>query len=239
MKKFIFDVDGTLTESRKQMDISFMSEFIIFCCKFDTYLVTGSDRDKTVEQVGLDVYNRAKRVFNCSGADIYVRNKNVYRSKWQPPRSLVNFLSDELDYSTFPHKTGNHIEHRPGGINFSIIGRGENSMEHRKDYVKWDKERDERVLIADRIINQFPHLNIQIGGQTGLDISDNDKSQILKFFSPFDEIHFFGDMMKQGQNDYPLAEALREWGGYPHCVKNWEDTRTELRKYVELDTITV
>ena len=54
-------------------------------------------------------------------------------------------------------------------------------MEHRKDYVKWDKERDERVLIADRIINQFPHLNIQIGGQTGLDISDNDKSQILKF----------------------------------------------------------
>ena len=44
-------------------------------------------------------------------------------------------------------------------------------------------------------------------------------------------------MMKQGQNDYPLAEALREWGGYPHCVKNWEDTRTELRKYVELDTI--
>ena len=239
MKKFIFDVDGTLTESRKQMDISFMSEFIIFCCKFDTYLVTGSDRDKTVEQVGLDVYNRAKRVFNCSGADIYVRNKNVYRSKWQPPRSLVNFLSDELDYSTFPHKTGNHIEHRPGGINFSIIGRGENSMEYRKEYVKWDRNTDERITIADRIINEFPHLNIQIGGQTGLDISDNDKSQILKFFSPFDEIHFFGDMMKQGQNDYPLAEALREWGGYPHCVKNWEDTRTELRKYVELDTIIV
>ena len=239
MLKFIFDVDGTLTESRKYMDISFMSEFIIFCCKFDTYLVTGSDRDKTVEQVGLDVYNRAKRVFNCSGADIYVRNKNVYRSKWQPPRSLVNFLSDELDYSTFPHKTGNHIEHRPGGINFSIIGRGENSMEHRKDYVKWDRNTDERVTIADRIINEFPHLNIQIGGQTGLDISDNDKSQILKYFSPFDEIHFFGDMMKKGQNDYPLAEALREWGGYPHCVKNWEDTRTELRKYVELDTIIV
>ena len=180
-----------------------------------------------------------RQVFNCSGADVYVRDKNVYRSKWQPPRSLVNFLSDELDYSTFPHKTGNHIEHRPGGINFSIIGRGENSMEHRKDYVKWDRNTDERVTIADRIINEFPHLNIQIGGQTGLDISDNDKSQILKYFSPFDEIHFFGDMMKKGQNDYPLAEALREWGGYPHCVKNWEDTRTELRKYVELDTIIV
>ena len=86
MKKFIFDVDGTLTESRKYMDISFMSEFIIFCCKFDTYLVTGSDRDKTVEQVGLDVYNRAKRVFNCSGADIYEKNFND-KSDWTPLKS--------------------------------------------------------------------------------------------------------------------------------------------------------
>ena len=239
MKKFIFDVDGTLTESRKYMDISFMSEFLIFCCKFDTYLVTGSDRDKTVEQVGLDVYNRAKRVFNCSGADIYEKNFNVYKSDWIPSKELISFLNDELDYSNFPVRTGNHIESRPGGINFSILGRGDGNMEGREDYVKWDRNTGERILIADRIKSQFPDLNIQIGGQTGLDISDNDKSQILKFFSPFDEIHFFGDMMKQGQNDYPLAEALRGWGGYPHCVKNWEDTRTELRKYVELDTIIV
>ena len=54
MKKFIFDVDGTLTPSRKQMDIGFSSEFLIFCCKYDTYFVTGSDKAKTVEQVGSD-----------------------------------------------------------------------------------------------------------------------------------------------------------------------------------------
>ena len=35
MKKFIFDVDGTLTPSRKQMDIRFSAEFLIFCCKFE------------------------------------------------------------------------------------------------------------------------------------------------------------------------------------------------------------
>ena len=33
MKKFIFDVDGTLTPSRKQMDVGFSAEFLIFCCK--------------------------------------------------------------------------------------------------------------------------------------------------------------------------------------------------------------
>ena len=232
MKKFIFDVDGTLTESRKYMDISFMSEFIIFCCKFDTYLVTGSDRDKTVEQVGLDVYNRAKRVFNCSGADIYEKNFNVYKSDWTPSKELISFLNDELDYSTFPTRTGNHIESRPGGINFSILGRGEDSMKHRKEYVKWDINTTERILMADRIKNEFPYLNIQIGGETGLDMSDSDKSQILTDFNPEDEIYFFGDMMLEGQNDYPLAKALKEMGGYPHHVKNWEDTRTRLSEFM-------
>jgi len=232
MKKFIFDVDGTLTESRKQMDISFMSEFIIFCCKFDTYLVTGSDRDKTVEQVGLDVYNRAKRVFNCSGADIYEKNFNVHKSDWTPSKELISFLNVELDYSTFPTRTGNHIEHRPGGINFSILGRGEDSMKYRKEYVKWDINTTERILMADRIKSEFPYLNIQIGGETGLDMSDSDKSQILTDFNSEDEIHFFGDMMLEGQNDYPLAKALKDMGGYPHHVKNWEDTRTRLSEFM-------
>ena len=230
MKKFIFDVDGTLTDSRQQIDLSFEAYMIKFCCKYDVYIVTGSDREKTVDQLGLDICYRAKRVYNCSGSDVYEKDKNIYTSEWKPYGSLINFLSDELDYSTFPYKTGNHIEHRPGGINFSILGRGNGSMKHRDEYVKWDINTGERVLIADRTKSEFPDLNIQIGGQTGIDISDNDKSQILRDFNPEDEIHFYGDMMEEGQNDYPLAKALKEMGGYPHHVKNWEDTRTLLSK---------
>ena len=230
MKKFIFDVDGTLTDSRQQIDLSFEVYMIKFCCKNDVYLVTGSDRQKTIDQLGLDICYRAKRVYNCSGSDVYVRDKNIYTSEWKPYGSLINFLSDELDYSTFPYKTGNHIEHRPGGINFSILGRGNDNMKYRDEYVKWDINTGERVLVADRTKNEFPDLNIQIGGQTGIDISDSDKSQILRDFNPEDEIHFYGDMMEEGQNDYPLAKALKEMGGYPHHVKNWEDTRTLLSK---------
>ena len=48
MKKFIFDVDGTLTDSRQQIDLSFEAYMIKFCCKYDVYLVTGSDRAKTI-----------------------------------------------------------------------------------------------------------------------------------------------------------------------------------------------
>ena len=232
MKKFIFDVDGTLTDSRQQIDFEFMCFMIKFCCTYDVYLVTGSDRAKTIEQVGLDIYNRSIRVYNCSGADVYVKDYNAYKSNWKPTRKLINFLSDELDYSTFSHKTGNHIEHRPGGINFSILGRGEDSMKYRKEYVKWDINTNERILMAHRITSEFPDLKVQIGGETGLDISDTDKSQILRDFNPEDEIHFFGDMMLEGQNDYPLAKALKDMGGFPHHVKNWEDTRTRLSEFM-------
>ena len=231
MKVFIFDVDGTLTPSRKQIDSAFFAEFLIFCCKFDVYLVTGSDRDKTVEQVGLDIYNRCKRVFNCSGSDIYDGNNSVYRSDWKPSDELISFLNDELDHSTFPIRTGNHIEHRPGGINFSILGRGEGNMKGRDEYVKWDRNTAERITIADRIKDQFPNLNVQIGGQTGLDISDSDKSQIIKYFSFNDEIHFFGDMMEEGQNDYPLAKAVQERCGKTYNVKNWEETRLWVNRF--------
>ena len=229
MKKFIFDVDGTLTDSRQQIDLSFEVYMIKFCCKYDVYLVTGSDRAKTVEQVGLDIYNRSKRVYNCSGADVYERDNNVYKSDWKPSRRLINFLSDELDYSMFPHKTGNHIEHRPGGVNFSILGRGVDSMKYRKEYVKWDINTTERILMSDRIKSEFPDLNIQIGGQTGLDISDSDKSQILRDFNSEDELVFFGDMMKEGQNDYPLAVAVDKRGGTNYTVGNWQETYKKLK----------
>ena len=227
--KFIFDVDGTLTPSRKKIEHEFWAPFLIFCRNHDVYLVTGSDREKTVEQVGLDIFYTAKRVYNCSGSDVYEKNKNVYRDNWELPLDVEKFLLDELDYSQFPLRNGNHIERRPGGVNFSILGRDEDPMLGREEYIKWDKERLEREDIADRIRNHFPDLNVQIGGQTGLDISNNDKSQILRDFNKDDDIHFFGDMMQEGQNDYPLAMAIvNNMMGTAYSVEDWKETRTLL-----------
>ena len=230
--KYIFDVDGTLTPSRRKMEHEFWAPFLIFCRNHDVYLVTGSDREKTVEQVGLDIFYTAKRVYNCSGSDVYERDKNVYRDDWELPKDVERFLEDELAYSCFPIRNGNHIERRPGGINFSILGRDKDPMLGREEYIKWDKERLEREDIADRIRNHFPELNVQVGGQTGLDISNKDKSQILRDFSKGDDIHFFGDMIEKGQNDYPLAMGILDnMMGTVYNVKDWRETRTILEGF--------
>ena len=230
MKKFIFDVDGTITPSRGKIDEGFLSFFFRFSFSNDVYLVTGSDREKTLEQITSELYDNCERVYNCSGSDVYEGDRNVYRSEWELPLDVERFLHDELAYSCFPIRNGLHIERRPGGVNFSILGRGKDPSVGRAEYMKWDKERMEREDIADRIRNQFPDLTVALGGQTGLDIGPvgSDKSQILRDFSKDDEIHFFGDRMEKGGNDYSLGEAVKEMGGYPHPVNNWEETRTQL-----------
>ena len=236
MRKFIFDVDGTLTESRQQITTSFEAEFLIFCCKFPTYIVTGSDHQKTIDQLGRDILTRCAGIFNCSGSDVYQKDKfgtadapykNIYRSDWEPPDELTKFLNDELDFSTFPNKTGNHIEYRPGGINFSILGRGEDNMKYRSEYVAWDRQTEERDRLAQNLRRLFPDLCITIGGETGLDISPkgHDKSQILHDFETHDTITFFGDKTFVGGNDYSIAHAIiTNDRGIVHQVSDFNET---------------
>jgi len=227
MRKFIFDVDGTLTPSRQKISVDFIRSFVDFTCLNHVYLVTGSDRDKTLEQITPEIYNNCKRVYNCSGSDVYEGDKNVYRDDWELPEKVERFLQDELDFSQFPIRNGNHIERRPGGVNFSILGRDPDPMKGRDEYIKWNKIHSERRFIALRILDMFPDLTVALGGQTGIDIGPlgADKSQILRDFTADDEIHFFGDRMESGGNDHSLGEAVKKMGGFTYNVDSYKDTR--------------
>jgi phosphomannomutase len=235
--KFIFDVDGTLTPSRKSIDPNFRRFFLEFAESHFCYLVTGSDRKKTLEQVGEEICNACIRVYNCSGTDVYEEDRNVRRVNWDVPDDLVGHLYEELDRSEFPIRNGLHLEYRPGGLNFSILGRGSGEGWHRDEYVKWDKKYKERKNIASRLKEKFSDIEVQVGGQTGLDLAPkgNNKSMILSDFSTLDKLHFFGDMMEEGENDYPLAKAVKDMGGIPYHVKNWKETRTILKGFHDLD----
>ena len=221
-----------MTPARKPIELEFLHFFYEFSTCNDVYLVTGSDRDKTIEQVTPGIYNKAKRVYNCSGSDVYEGDVNVYRDDWKLPRDVEMHLENELLFSKFPVRNGDHIERRPGGVNFSILGRGLTCFVEREEYVKWDKETDERREIARRLKMKFPDLEVNIGGQTGLDLGPkgSDKSQILRDFKLGEQLIFFGDMMEEGENDYALAKAVQEMGGSSHCVNGWKDTMMLLNK---------
>jgi len=65
-KVYMFDVDGTLTPSRRPMTEDFKKFFKHWVNKNTFYLVTGSDLPKLQEQMGgLEIH--ADGIFTCCG----------------------------------------------------------------------------------------------------------------------------------------------------------------------------
>ena len=220
--RWIFDVDGTLTPSRGKIDPKFKEFFNDFCRSNYVYLVTGSDKPKTVEQIGKDTYNLAHTVYNCSGNDVWQSNKNIRKNDWVLPDLARSFLINCEYESQFDIRTGNHIEERTGMVNFSVVGRNANA-EERAAYVAYDTKENERNIIAEAFNIMFPELEARPGGETGIDIAPKgaDKSQIIEDFNTTrDEIWFFGDRMDKGGNDYPLAKLIKK----TRHVQKWQNT---------------
>jgi len=150
MNIILFDVDGTLTPSRGTMNPKFKQYFLNFQKKFKVCFVTGSDSAKTIEQVGSDVFAAAQYSFNCSGNEIYKNGKLQSTTGWTAPDTLIDYLEICLEHTHYTEKCGNHIERRPGMVNFSVVGR-DATQEQRDLYYEWDKKHNERSQIATAI----------------------------------------------------------------------------------------
>lgn len=234
MLRYIFDVDGTLTPSRGAIDPAFLRYMLKFCKENYVYFATGSDAPKTIEQVGDMLFNSVTRSYNCNGNSVWEKGINIRNNPWKIKVPAHQTLRYWLENTQFPHLTGTHIEERPGMVNFSIVGRGANT-EQRAEYVKWDKEyneRDNMALYINYNDDEFKDVTATVGGETGIDIAPtgSDKSQILRDFSKKDTLVFFGDAIFEGGNDYTLARAIMKEGrGIAHKVTDWENTWQTLK----------
>ena len=242
---YIFDVDGTLTPSRQPMTKKFRDFFKKWALENTFYLVTGSDLPKLQEQMeGLEIH--ADGIFTCCGnefwqADPAVHPKYcdlIYQNRFTPPDSLIEYLEEKLKESKYYHRAGNHIENRKSLLNFSVVGRN-CTLEQRKDYFEWDKERNERKSIATGIKFGWSKLDAVIGGQISIDIypKGRDKSQILdiieqeRLVKP-DEYIFIGDGINNKGNDWPLAKLMLTKKDYcsSYHTNGWEKTQEILEE---------
>lgn len=223
---YIFDIDGTLTPSRRVMTEEFTKFFETWSNDNNYYLVTGSDLEKVKEQIPILYLERAQGIFTCCGNEFY-KNKLwktqgitethtfiKYSNKFTVPVGLNDYLMDKVEGSKCPIRTGNHIENREAMVNFSVIGR-DCSQEQRDEYFEWDKIHNERQKIVEEMKHKWPGLHTSIGGQISIDIYEPgmDKSQILShihedFLEILDSYIFIGDRTEKGGNDYPLAKLL-------------------------------
>ena len=230
---YVFDVDGTLTPSRQPINEKFKEFFLNWMEGKEVYLVTGSDKEKTIEQVGEEIWNKCTRVYQSCGNEVYENGKLIKEKVFKLDDELKFELFTILAHSKIPEKWGNHIEERPGLINFSTVGRNIPD-ERRSAYVKWDDKHKERKSICKLLTDKFPKLDASIGGEISIDIhpKGQDKSQIVDdLVGP---IMFFGDKCEPGGNDYPIVSRLyteqeeNKRQCIVHKVTRWEITKSIL-----------
>ena len=92
-KVFIFDVDGTLTPSRRPMTSQFENFFFKWANKNIFYLVSGSDLEKIKEQVPEHILELAEGVFTCGGNKFYKTHRTgdilEYEKTFKPSNTLL------------------------------------------------------------------------------------------------------------------------------------------------------
>ena len=241
-KAFIFDMDGTLTESRRCITEQTLSA-LKSLSPAKLYLVTGSDMAKVVEQMGTDVLlERFERVMACNGTRVWNCNLDMddealsYEPELIHKVSLIDYYSQpDINHITSTllklaadnhtkYKTGTFVEWRDSQINFSLIGRN-CTLEQRDDYAKWDDKSGERDKAIDQLRETFKGwgLSFRKGGQISIDITRKgwDKSYALQSIKePPEDCVFFGDRIEGNGNDSDIAVLC---GAY-HEVSGPEET---------------
>lgn len=204
---YIFDIDGTITPCRCQMEPEVHLKFLEFCKNNKVVLVTGSTFEMLTEQVSSDILNLCE-IYTCLGV---VGLQTIEVDYEIQDNKLIETLTSIIKHSLYGLKTGNHIDIRKGMINFSIIGRN-STQEQRQEYNKFDQENKQRQYLISLLKRLHPEYDYYMGGAISIDIAKKDinKSLVgkdLRNLYPDSYFIFYADGILNG-NDFPLAEYI-------------------------------
>ena len=236
----LFDVDGTLSEPRKQASPETIEYLAKLREKISIGVVGGSDLVKQKEQLG-DSPNMFDWCFSENGLLAIRDGVEIGCTSFkdhlgeEKVKTLINWILKYFSELDLPIKRGTFIEFRNGMMNVSPIGRN-CSREERNDYEAFDIANNIRPTMVEALKQQFADYNLtySIGGQISFDVFPTgwDKTYCLKYLaeSDFDEIHFFGDKTFVGGNDHEIYEHPRTIG---HAIED-ANPATTLRILGEL-----
>mmetsp|Transcript_19113 Transcript_19113/g.46911 ORF Transcript_19113/g.46911 Transcript_19113/m.46911 type:complete len:256 (-) Transcript_19113:309-1076(-) len=233
---FLFDVDGTLTIARKEIDEDMKKFMEDLRSKAYVGVVGGSDLAKQLEQLGNNCVNEFDYFFTQNGLVSFKKGQPLAETSIvkflgeEKLQKLINFILSYLSKIELPCKRGTFIEFRKGMLNVSPIGRN-CSRPERNAFEEFDRKANIRRTMVSALKKEFADwkLTYSIGGQISFDVFPEgwDKTYCLPFLEKdgFKEIHFFGDKTYEGGNDYEIFTDKRTIG---HSVKNPADTRAQV-----------
>jgi len=231
----LFDMDGTLTESRKPFNMTILGESLFKLSHHaDIGIITGSDLNYLQEQMAVFLNQSSCRyktyLLPCNGTKLLwppktaddnhtlLHNKSMREELGTPcyHKVLQELILSQVDMMLegIP-LTGHFINCRGPLINWSPVGRNA-TVSEREEFIRIDKERNLRPRVLDELKamlaqkEMLQHLTIKLGGDTSFDIYPKgwDKTYGLQHFKGWDT-WFVGDRCGPTGNDYEIYEACK------------------------------
>ena len=217
----IFDLDGTLAESKSPLDTEMASLQHDLLAIVKVAVISGGDWPQFEKQVIANIPDDAnlERLYllPACGTKFY-----EYKSGWTKLYSedfsgaektmileslrIATALSNVSDEQVW----GDRIEDRGSQITFSALGQ-QAPLDKKK---KWDPDFSKRAQIKATLDKIMPEFSVRIGGTTSIDVTKLgiDKAYGIRKLRDvpglsLNEMIFVGDALFPGGNDYPVKEA--------------------------------
>ncbi len=255
----LFDMDGTLTEARKEIRIETVNKLKELSRLSHIGVVTGSGMDyltqqlKSIWEPNFKINPNNITLMPCNGTLVYKWNNDSWEKTFSV--SIREHLGEEKFNQLFQilisfnenisvnHKnafplTGHFISFRSSLINFCPVGRNATDSD-RETFIKYDKRHNLRenclkLLKGELIVNGLTNLSVTLGGSTSFDIYPIgwDKTFSLQHFSGT-RAWFIGDKCEGSGNDRKIYEALK-LKNRAFKTKNPADTRRIIDQIIDL-----
>jgi phosphomannomutase len=222
MKKLIvFDLDGTLAESKSAIDAEMVKILDALINVTKVAIISGGDWPQFEKQV-LAHLPKNKALKNLSILPTCGTKFYAYKSGWKKlyaedftadeKKKIISSLNAAVEEQGIkPEKTwGEQIEDRGSQITYSALGQ-EAPLDAKKE---WDPGFAKRKKIQEALKKTIPEFSVNLGGTTSVDITKPgiDKAYGIKKLKEIlnikkKEMIFVGDAIFPGGNDYPAKET--------------------------------
>jgi phosphomannomutase len=222
MKKLvIFDLDGTLAQSKASIDSEMAELFGKLLGTVKAAIISGGDWPQFEKQV-LSHLGKSVKIENLSILPTCGTKFYQYKNDWQKvyaedftseqKNKIIDSLNKAIDQSglTAEKVWGEVIEDRGSQITYSALGQYA-PLEPKQ---KWDPDFTKRKKIKALLGPLIGDFSVRLGGSTSIDIT---KPGIDKAYGigklrdilgiAIEEMIFIGDALFPGGNDYPAQEA--------------------------------
>jgi HAD-superfamily hydrolase, subfamily IIB len=220
-KLIVFDLDGTLAESKASFDAEMAALFNSLLNIVKVAVISGGDWPQFEKQVlsnlPHDDHLKNLSLLPTCGTKFYqykVDWKKIYSEDFtaEEKEKIISSLKQAIGASGFKVEKiwGEAIEDRGSQITFSALGQ-QAPLEEKK---KWDPDFAKRKKIKALLDKLVPEFSVRLGGATSIDVTKPgiDKAYGIRKLRDIlgisiKEMIFIGDALFPGGNDYPAEEA--------------------------------